>query len=179
MKKTLFPLLLLYIGVIVVGLFFRERVYQENGTLDYNSEAKLRKQQMLEKSFIIQNNSEDPQFSLDVLKITSYVLVTNDVKVGGGVTAEVGDVITIHYKAMFEDGTVFDSSRSLGRSPFQFKLGAGQAIAGWDQGIPGMRVGGIRTLRVPPASAYGMSDYGSIPGGSTLLYEIELLSVFE
>jgi FKBP-type peptidyl-prolyl cis-trans isomerase len=179
MKKTLFTLLLLYLGIIAVGLFVHLKADQKGWGSLYTQETKSRKQKMLESSFVLVDGSKKPEFSLDVLKITNYVLTTNDIRIGGGAVADVGDIITIHYEAMFEDGTVFDSSRNPGRSPFQFKLGAGQAIVGWDQGIPGMKVGGIRALTVPPVSAYGMNDYGSIPGGSTLLYEIELLSVFK
>jgi FKBP-type peptidyl-prolyl cis-trans isomerase FkpA len=179
MKKTLFALLLLYLGIITVGLLIRIQANRDGGRYTYVQEARLRKQEILDTAFALKHGSENPQFSLDVLKITNYVLLTDDIEIGGGAVAEVGDVITVHYKAMFEDGTVFDSSRNPGRSPFQFKLGAGQAIAGWDQGIPGMKVGGTRALTVPPVSGYGMNDYGPIPGGSTLRYEIELLSVFE
>ena len=77
---------------------------------------------------------------------------------------------------MFTNGTKFDSSYDRGQ-PFTFRVGAGQVIAGWDQGVPGMKVGGKRRLTIPPDLAYGSSGYGSIPPNSTLIFDIELLSI--
>jgi FKBP-type peptidyl-prolyl cis-trans isomerase len=99
-----------------------------------------------------------------------------DEVVGTGETAVSGDRVTVHYTGKFVDGTTFDSSVAR-KEPFQFVLGAGQVIAGWDQGIVGMKVGGKRILSIPPELGYGMSDYSTIPGGSTLIFEVELLKV--
>jgi FKBP-type peptidyl-prolyl cis-trans isomerase len=100
----------------------------------------------------------------------------NDTLMGSGEIAEAGDRVIVHYTGKFTNGTVFDSSLSR-NEPFQFVLGSGQVIQGWDEGIAGMREGGKRTLIVPPSLGYGMSDYGPIPGGSTLVFDVELLKV--
>ncbi len=99
-----------------------------------------------------------------------------EVVVGEGETAVLGNRVVVHYTGRFVDGTVFDSSVTRGE-PIQFVLGGGQVIEGWDKGIEGMKVGGKRILTVPPELGYGMSDYGPIPGGSTLIFEVELLRV--
>jgi len=104
-------------------------------------------------------------------------LIIDDVVVGrNGEEAIVGSTVTVHYVGEFEDGTVFDSSRDRG-APFEFVLGSGFVIPGWDIGIQGMRVGGQRTLTIPPELAYGSSGVGPIPPNATLTFSIELLSV--
>lgn len=99
-----------------------------------------------------------------------------DVKLGTGDMAITGSTVSTHYKGMLEDGTVFDTSRQEGRTPFTFTLGEGQVIKGWDEGVAGMRVGGTRQLKVPPDLGYGDKQQGSIPPNSTLYFEVELLS---
>ena len=103
-------------------------------------------------------------------------LKIEDVKVGTGKEAKTGDLVEVHYVGTFSDGKKFDSSRDRG-TPFSFTLGAGGVIKGWDRGLVGMKEGGIRKLTIPPELGYGMNDYSSIPGGSTLLFEVELLRV--
>ncbi len=102
-------------------------------------------------------------------------LVIQDQTVGSGADALSGKMISVHYTGRLQDGTVFDSS--VGKTPFQFTLGSGQVIAGWDQGIQGMKAGGKRLLIIPPQLGYGNVDYGPIPANSTLIFEVELLSV--
>jgi FKBP-type peptidyl-prolyl cis-trans isomerase len=111
-----------------------------------------------------------------VMKKQQTELVIQDVVVGGGEEALSGDRVVVHYTGRFVDGTVFDSSVER-KEPFQFVLGIGQVIKGWDQGIVGMKVGGKRILSVPSELGYGANDYGPIPGGSTLIFEVELLKV--
>lgn len=103
-------------------------------------------------------------------------LLVEDVVVGTGDEARLGSRVVVHYTGRFIDGEVFDSSVAR-REPYQFILGIGQVIKGWDEGIVGMKVGGKRILSIPPELGYGMSNYGPIPGGSTLIFEIELLRV--
>lgn len=103
-------------------------------------------------------------------------LVIEDLTVGTGATAAVGDTVTVHYVGTFLNGTQFDSSYGSGR-PFTFRIGAGQVIAGWEQGVPGMKVGGKRRLTIPPSLGYGSQAVGPIPANSTLRFEIELLSI--
>ena len=103
-------------------------------------------------------------------------LKIEDVVVGEGEEAVGGKQVTVHYTGTFTDGTKFDSSVDRGE-PFTFTLGARQVIEGWDEGVAGMKVGGKRKLTIPSDMAYGPEDYGSIPGGSTLLFDVELLEV--
>jgi FKBP-type peptidyl-prolyl cis-trans isomerase FkpA len=100
-----------------------------------------------------------------------------DLKVGAGAEAKAGDTVEVHYTGWLLDGTKFDSSRDSNR-PFRFKLGAGQVIKGWDEGVAGMKVGGKRKLTIPPELGYGRQGAGSvIPPGATLVFEVELLGI--
>ncbi len=103
-------------------------------------------------------------------------LVVNDVSYGAGVAVKEGDSVTVHYKGTLTDGQVFDDSRVRGE-PFRFTVGEGEVIAGWEQGILGMQVGGERILVIPGSMAYGNREVGIIPANATLLFAIELLSV--
>jgi peptidylprolyl isomerase/FKBP-type peptidyl-prolyl cis-trans isomerase FkpA len=104
-------------------------------------------------------------------------LIIQDVVVGTGATAAVGDTVTVDYVGTFTDGTVFDASSMRAPGTYTFPLGAGQVIQGWDQGIVGMRVGGERKLTIPPNLAYGALGRGVIPPNTTLLFDIKLLSI--
>ena len=100
-----------------------------------------------------------------------------DITVGVGPEAMAGKIITVNYSGAFTDGRVFDSSYKR-NTPFEFTLGAGQVIAGWDKGFDGMKVGGKRRLIVPPAFGYGPAGMPNlIPPNSTLIFEVELLGV--
>src|SRR3989344_8115231 len=95
-------------------------------------------------------------------------------------TAKAGDTVSMNYTGRLADGTIFDSNvdPKFGHvEPFVFTLGAGRVIAGWDEGIVGMKVGDKKTLVVPPEKAYGPNAYGPIPGNSTLTFEVELLLI--
>ncbi len=102
-------------------------------------------------------------------------LVVQDESVGGGEAAAPGDMVTVNYTGKLQNGTVFDSS--VGRAPFQFTLGTGQVIPGWDQGLQGMKVGGKRLLIIPPALGYGAQGMGPIPPNATLIFEVDLIKV--
>jgi FKBP-type peptidyl-prolyl cis-trans isomerase len=103
-------------------------------------------------------------------------LKIEDIKVGTGAEAVAGKLITVNYLGTLLDGTKFDSSYDRG-TPFQFTLGAGEVIQGWDQGFAGMKVGGKRKLTIPSELGYGASAVGGIPANSTLIFEVELLKV--
>jgi len=104
-------------------------------------------------------------------------LVIDNVKEGAGAEAQAGKTVTVHYVGTLTDGKKFDSSRDRGQG-FSFRLGAGQVIKGWDQGVAGMKVGGVRKLTIPPHLAYGERGFpGAIPPNSTLVFEVELLDV--
>jgi FKBP-type peptidyl-prolyl cis-trans isomerase len=110
-------------------------------------------------------------------------LEITDMKPGTGAEATNGKTVTVHYtgwlysaNAADHHGGKFDSSRDRGQ-PFVFVLGIGQVIAGWDQGVAGMKVGGQRTLVIPPSLAYGSRGVSGIPANSTLVFDVELLDV--
>jgi len=101
----------------------------------------------------------------------------DDVKVGTGAEAKDGSTVKVHYTGTLKDGTKFDSSRDKGQ-PFEFTIGSGQVIKGWDKGVVGMKVGGQRKLTIPYDLAYGEEGKPpSIPPRATLLFDIELLEV--
>lgn len=102
-------------------------------------------------------------------------LIAQDERIGTGAEATVGKVVVVHYTGRFDSGQIFDTSS--GKDPISFTLGAGEVVAGWDQGLQGMKVGGKRLLIVPPSLGYGPNDYGPIPGNSTLIFEVELVGV--
>ncbi|MCB0219895.1 MAG: FKBP-type peptidyl-prolyl cis-trans isomerase [Chrysiogenetes bacterium] len=105
-------------------------------------------------------------------------LMIEDIKVGDGAEAKPGDLVSVHYTGTLLDGSKFDSSLDHGK-PFEFPLGGGRVIKGWDQGVAGMKVGGKRKLTIPPHLAYGNRARPKIPAGSTLVFEVELLEVKE
>jgi FKBP-type peptidyl-prolyl cis-trans isomerase len=104
-------------------------------------------------------------------------LIIEDLVVGNGATAQAGQAVVVHYTGWLTNGQKFDSSVDR-NDPFDFRLGAGQVIPGWDQGVAGMQVGGKRKLTIPPNLAYGSRGAGGvIPPNATLVFEVELLAV--
>jgi FKBP-type peptidyl-prolyl cis-trans isomerase FkpA len=103
-------------------------------------------------------------------------LQIKDVREGDGALASPGRLVVVHYTGEFLDGREFDSSRPRGE-PFEFRLGSEEVIAGWNEGIKGMRVGGVRELTIPAGMAYGARGRGEIPPDTPLFFEVELIDV--
>jgi FKBP-type peptidyl-prolyl cis-trans isomerase len=117
-----------------------------------------------------------PQLSGEVQTTTSGLRYIDEV-VGEGAAMQAGKNVAVHYTGWLTNGTKFDSSRDRGQ-PFRFVLGAGRVIKGWDEGVATMKVGGKRTLIIPPELGYGARGAGGvIPPNATLIFEVELLDV--
>lgn len=113
--------------------------------------------------------------NLDEMTQTDSGLYLQDLAEGDGAVAESGKYIRVHYIGRLVDGRTFDSS--VGKQPIGFTLGIRDVIAGWDEGIQGMRVGGTRKLVIPSTLAYGKKGRGSIPPHATLVFEVALVEV--
>jgi FKBP-type peptidyl-prolyl cis-trans isomerase FkpA len=104
-------------------------------------------------------------------------LIYEDLSAGEGEAAQAGQRVSVHYTGWLTDGTKFDSSKDR-NDPFDFPLGAGHVIRGWDEGVQGMKVGGVRKLTIPPQLGYGARGAGGvIPPNATLVFEVELLKI--
>lgn len=127
-------------------------------------------------------STEAATLMADNLADDQNVITTNtglkyvDIVEGEGATPQPGQKVTVHYTGRLVDGSQFDSSR--GRGPFSFKIGAGQVIQGWDEGLSTMKVGGQRQLIIPPELGYGSRGAGGvIPPNATLIFDVELLGI--
>ncbi len=108
---------------------------------------------------------------------TASGLVYEDTVVGDGAEAKAGQFVTVHYTGWLTDGSKFDSSKDR-NDPFQFPLGMRRVIAGWDEGVQGMKIGGTRKLTIPAHLGYGAAGAGGvIPPNATLIFEVELLDL--
>ena len=147
-KKTLYTGVAVTVTLLVVGFFFILGVPFDSSALNSAGQGAA---------------------------VASSQVSVQDVVAGTGPSARAGDIVVVNYTGRLQDGSVFDSS--VGRQPYSLTLGAGQVIPGWDQGLVGAQVGTKRILVIPPNLAYGAQDYGPIPGNSTLIFEIDVVSI--
>ena len=131
---------------------------------------------------VVQENANQRQAQTEALLEASDTrgnlerMVIDDITVGEGRMVAIGDTVSVHYAGRLQDGTEFDNSRLKG-APFEFTVGDGQVIAGWEEGLVGMQVGGERILVIPPEKGYGAQAVGPIPPSSTLVFSIELIAI--
>lgn len=108
--------------------------------------------------------------------VTLEKLIIDDIIIGGGDEVQEGDTVTVHYIGTLQNGQQFDNSY-LKDQPFTFKVGSTRVIPGWNEGVVGMKEGGQRIIVIPSDLAYGDQGFGPIPGGATLVFAIELISI--
>ena len=182
MSKNIVPLLIIAVIIIagIAGIFFLSNQKIKN-TNDLNlipTVYPTQAPQYPTSTPAIINQEETASTGADMANIntTADGLQIEDQTVGTGGEAKSGDTVTVNYLGTLENGTKFDSSYDRNQ-PFTTQIGVGQVIQGWDEGIVGMKVGGKRKLTIPPALGYGSQATGSIPANSTLIFEVELLSI--
>ena len=126
----------------------------------------------------VQPRTDDFNQKVALTTTTQDGLKYGDIVVGTGAAAVAGKNVTMQYTGWTSDGKMFDSSRQSGRGPFEVdNLGQGQVITGWNEGIQGMKLGGVRRLLIPPALAYGASGSGPIPPNATLTFDVQLVCI--
>lgn len=152
------------LALVVVALFFIFPGLSPFGSIEPQTAA-------------VEDSTQQTTNTTTTMPTVTELQITDEV-VGTGTTAAVGDTVTVQYVGSLTNGTVFDASLNHGSDGFIFPLGAGQVIAGWDQGLVGMKEGGKRKLVIPASLAYGDQAIGNIiPANSTLVFEVELVKV--
>ena len=165
------------LAVIVVAVFFVFRGLNPFGSVGTTTQVQPSTAGNANLQPSTRTTTTDTSTPSPTMTTSDGLQITDEI-VGTGATAEPGDTVTVNYVGSLTNGTVFDASANHGSSGFTFTLGKGQVIKGWDEGIVGMKVGGKRKLVIPPGLAYGNQAVGGvIPANSTLVFEVELLSV--
>src|ERR1035437_9371291 len=182
MSKNLGPLLIIVIVVAVGlgGIFFLSNQKVNNSQINLTPTIYPSPTQTpvttSSVNAIITGQPATAGANMDNVTTTEGGLQIQDLTVGTGQEVKSGDTVTVNYLGTLENGTKFDSSYDRNQ-PFTTQIGVGQVIKGWDEGMVGMKVGGKRKLTIPASLGYGSQDMGSIPPNSTLIFEVELLSV--
>lgn len=179
MSKNIVPIVIVFIVVLIgaMGVYF---VLNQNNQAALNLNLNLTPlPQSQPTTAIITSTEVRPSPSvidMNDFQATQSGLKIKDNVVGTGKEVKSGDTVTVNYLGTLENGTKFDSSYDR-KTPFTTQIGVGQVIKGWDEGIVGMKVGGKRTLIIPPNLGYGEQAAGSIPPNSILIFEVEVLGV--
>ena len=164
-----------YVGLITIVVIGGIFIYSKYGKSFMDNQNSQDTQSQLSQN--LQGSTGSPISTSSSASVNNATeLITEDVVIGTGDEAKQGDSVSVHYTGTFTDGNKFDSSVDRG-TPFNFTLGAGNVIKGWDLGVVGMKVGGKRKLTIPPSLAYGDQATGPIPANSTLIFEVELLEI--
>tara|TARA_B000000609_G_C24182430_1_gene360231 strand:- start:4511 stop:5359 length:849 start_codon:yes stop_codon:yes gene_type:complete len=151
--------LMLIISLVIIGCNKNEEDKLSNTDINQNDENNKKEVAMTNKEITTESGLK-------------YI----DIALGDGAMPETGDKVVVHYTGTLEDGTKFDSSRDRNR-PFEFPLGMGRVIKGWDEGLASMRIGGKRQLIIPANLGYGDRATGKIPANSTLIFDVELIDI--
>ncbi len=168
--------ILISLGVLLVCAVFlllTQFTGQQNAIAEQLNQNQPALTAVTQNNNLIANNTMSDANTVTTDSGLKYV----QLKEGTGATPKPGQTVSVHYTGTLEDGTKFDSSRDRGK-PFSFKLGAGQVIKGWDEGISNMKVGERRQLIIPPGLGYGARGAGGvIPPNATLIFDVELLKI--
>ncbi len=172
-SKVIFGIVIIIVVVILAVFGYRQfgatvTAPQVKGNLGTSEEIQV----LPTGSLLLGKKDNESMNPIQVIKKDSGLII-EILNEGIGSPVKSGDTVSVDYRGYFTDGTVFDESYKRGQQ-FSFSVGGGMVIAGWDEGLLGMKVGEKRRLTVPPGLGYGPNDYGPIPGGSTLVFDIEL-----
>jgi FKBP-type peptidyl-prolyl cis-trans isomerase len=166
-KLTLKEWIAVCVGIVVVALLFFGGTIMDLFSTNFTSNAVTGPTNTIEPA-------GNPQAMNNISTVKGLEIY--DEVVGTSTLAVPGKKVVVHYTGILRNGTKFDSSLDRGQ-PFSFDLGAGQVIKGWDMGVAGMRVGGVRRLVIAPELGYGSYENGPIPANSTLIFQVQLLGV--